>query len=476
MKMKLKLLAFALSFGSTTTLFAQHEGSYTVSQNRLYHDVYILANDSLKGREAGKPEEKMAADYISRQMKEAGLLPKGAGDSSYLAEFRMNYPVIFKDATLKVNDISFKYTVDFGATDLSSSGKVSAPLVNIGKGRPGVDYDLMSGESAVKGRIVIMDIEGTGREDQNLVLDDIIARVKTVVQRGALGVILHTDSRKPVEDILFGSPFTASLDIPVLYVARLPFNQIRRLKDGTCTIAVEIDRTISNPVNVIGWINNHSAKTVVIGAHYDHVGITRSRTGDDKSLQIHNGADDNASGTAVLLELARWATHETGLKYNYIFAAFSAEEKGLFGSKAFCSLPWVNNSNIVYMLNMDMVGRLGCEGDTMSVLGVGSSPVWAPLTDTVQHPDFGLKKISGAPAFSDHAPFLKKNIPVIYFTSGIHPDYHTPKDDTDLVNFRGMAELASYLQRFIRSAENVPQIPFRKIGTLQQTRAYLQTF
>jgi Zn-dependent M28 family amino/carboxypeptidase len=321
-----------------------------------------------------------------------------------------------------------------------------------------------------------MDIDGTGQEDKNIMLNDIITRVKTVVQRGALGVVLHTDSRKPIEDILFGSPFTVSLNVPVVYVARLPFNKIRRVNNGTCSIAVEVDRTVSNPVNVIGWINNHASKTVVVGAHYDHVGVTRSRTGEDKSLQIHNGADDNASGTAALLELARWATKQTGLKYNYIFAAFSAEEKGLFGSKAFCSLPWVNNTNIVYMLNMDMVGRLGCEGDTMSVLGVGSSDVWESLIDTVQHPDFAMKKINGAPAFSDHSPFLKKDIPVIYFTSGIHPDYHTPKDDTELVNFRGMAELVSYLQHFIRSAELVPQIPFRKISTLQQTRAYLQTF
>ena len=476
MNLKLFLLTFTIGIVHTATLFAQATGSYMLSQDRLYRDVYVLANDSLKGREAGKPEEKMAADYISRQMQQAGLLPKGDGDSSYLSEFRMNYPVIFKNATLKVNDISFKYTEEFGATDLSSSGTVSAPFVNIGKGRPGVDYDLKSGESIVKGNIVVMDIDGTGQEDKYMMLNDIIARVKTAVQQGAVGVLLHTDSRKSAEDVLFGSPFTVSLNVPVVYVARLPFNKIRRVNYGTCTIAVEVDRTISNPVNVVGWINNHSAKTVIVGAHYDHVGVTRSRTVEDKSLQIHNGADDNASGTAAMLELARWATQETSLKYNYIFVAFSAEEKGLFGSKAFCSLPWVNNNNIVYMLNMDMVGRLGCEGDTMSVLGVGSSKVWASLIDTVQHPDFAIKKITGAPAFSDHSPFLKKDIPVIYFTSGIHPDYHTPKDDTELVNFRGMTELVSYLQHFIRSAEQLPRIPFQKISTLQQTRAYLQTF
>jgi len=477
MNLKHISLGFTFCLVSSASLFAQHAGSYMVSQNRLYRDVYILANDSLEGREAGKPGEKMAADYISRQMQQLGLRPEGDGDSSFLSEFRMNYPVIFKNATLNVNDIKFEYTEEFGATDLSSSGNVTAPLVNVGKGKSGIDYDSQMGEvSVVAGKIVIMDIDGTGSEDKNVMLNDIIVRVKTAVQKGAMGVILHTDSRKSTEDVLFGSPFTASLDVPVVYVARLAFNKIGKVNNGTCTMAVEVDRTVSKPVNVIGCIDNKSEKTVVIGAHYDHVGVTRSRTGDDKSLQVHNGADDNASGTAAMLELARWAVTEKNLRYNYIFATFSAEEKGLFGSKAFCSMPWVNNNNIVYMLNMDMVGRLGCEGDTMSVLGVGSSKVWEPLIDSVSHPDFALKKINGAPAFSDHSPFLKKGIPVIYFTSGIHPDYHTPKDDTELVNFRGMVELVSYLQRFIRSAEQLPKIPFQKINTIQQTRAYIQTF
>jgi Zn-dependent M28 family amino/carboxypeptidase len=202
----------------------------------------------------------------------------------------------------------------------------------------------------------------------------------------------------------------------------------------------------------------------------------RDSRGTGPEPQIHNGADDNASGTAMMLELARWATSNKGLKYNYIFAAFSAEEKGLFGSKAFCSRSWVNNKNIVYMLNLDMVGRLGCQGDTLRALGVASSLVWDKLLETVEHPDFSIKKISGAPAFSDHSPFLKKDIPVIYFTTGLHPDYHTPKDDTELINFAGMTEIEAYLKRYILSAEALPEIPFHKINTLQNTKAYLQTF
>jgi len=447
-----------------------------LTDERLRADVTLLACDSLKGREAGTIGEQMASDYISKQMLRIGLLPKGDHEGSFISEFRMNYPVIFKKAKLRVDDIEFKYVEEFGATDLSSQGNVTAPLINIGKGISGSDGDSENNYD-VSGKIVLIDIApGPVEKDNAAILAAIIESVSSVVQQGAAGVILYNSSRKTTEDVLFGSPFTESLNIPVVYIARLPFNKISNIKTGTCSLSVEIDRTVTKPANVIGWIDNKSSKTVVIGAHYDHVGITKSRTGDDKTLQIHNGADDNASGTAALLELARWAVMDESLKYNYVFAAFSAEEKGLFGSKAFCSRPWVNNDNIVYMLNMDMLGRLGCQGDTISALGVGSSVVWDQILDSVQHPDFSIKKINGAPAYSDHSPFLKKGIPVIYFTTGLHPDYHTPKDDTELINFEGMVELKSYLQNFIRTSESLPEIPFQKIHTFQNTRAYIQTF
>ncbi len=447
--------------------------------DRMKADLSILASDSLQGREAGTIGEQMASDYISKQMRLSGLLPKGDKEGSYLSEFRMNYPVIFKEAKLRVNNIDFKHDEEFGATDLSSAGEVTAPLINIGDGNA-ASNDKKHRKSRiydVNGKIVILDIASGSENVENYVLlHEIIARVKAVVELGAVGVILHNSSRKSNEDLLFGSPFTESLNVPVVYVARLSFNKISKIKTGTSTLSVEIDRTVSKPANVIGWIDNKSDKTIVIGAHYDHLGIAKSRTGSDKTLQIHNGADDNASGTAAMLELARWVSGNKSLKYNYLFVAFSAEEKGLFGSKAFCSRPWVNNKNIFYMLNLDMVGRLGSQGDTISALGVASSTVWEQMLDSIRHPDFSIKKINGAPAFSDHSPFLKKGIPVIYFTTGLHPDYHTPKDDTEFINFKGMVEIEDYLRNFIQSAETLPEIPFQKIGPLQNTKAFIQTF
>jgi len=448
---------------------AQFNLPEATSESRMHRDISILASDSMQGREAGTVGEQMASAYISNQMRDIGLLPKGDSENSYLSKFRMSFPVIFKKASLSVNDIDFKYIEDFGATDLSSAGNINARLINVGKSS---SYS----ETDVNGKVVLIDIaNGWKHEDNATILAVIISKVKNAVNKGAVAIILHNSSRNTMEDVLFGSPFTQEFDVPVVYIARLPFNKIRNIKTANCMLSVEIDRTVSKPANVIGWINSNSSKTVVIGAHYDHVGITKGKgTGPDP--QIHNGADDNASGTAALLEIARWAVNNESLKYNYIFAAFSAEEKGLFGSKAFCALPWVNNNNILYMLNLDMVGRLGCQGDTVSVLGIASSPVWEKLIDESEHPYFSFKKISGAPPFSDHAPFLKKEIPVIYFTTGLHPDYHTPKDDTELINLKGMAELVSYIRIFLRQAEALPEIPFHKINTLQHTKAYIQTF
>jgi len=479
--MKITLIKVAFLFLCIVYLqeaFSQNPGS-NPSVERMRYDVTLLASDSLQGREAGTPGEQMASAYISQKMAEIGLLPKGNAPGSYYSSFRMSFPVVFKDVKLRVNDIEFQYSEDFGATDLSASGSVTAPVIYVGKGLNGSESPGNQEKEIndVKGKIVILDIASKLKTNENdCIINEIVNKVKKLESKGAKGVILHNSSNNPVENYLFGSPFTESLNIPVVYIARLPFNKIRKVKKGTGFLSVEIDRTISNPLNVIGWVDNKSAKTIIVGAHYDHVGITKDRKGDDKTPKIHNGADDNASGTAAMLELARWAVNNETLRHNYIFVAFSAEEKGLFGSKAFCSRSWVNNDTILYMLNMDMVGRLGCEGDTIHVLGVSSSPVWEQVLDNLEHPDFSVKKINGAPAFSDHAPFLKKEIPVIYFTTGIHPDYHTPYDDSGFINYEGMSEIQAYLRQFLRAAEALPAIPFHKINTFQQTKALIQTF
>lgn len=447
------------------------------SANRIFKDLSILASDSLQGRDAGSIGGEKAAVYIANQMKEIGLKPAGDYNDSYFRRFTMNYPVRFKKATLTINKMQFEYPSDFGATDFSASGAASGELVDVGSGIFDVataidDYKGVD----VKGKIVLFDVAiGAGFGDLNEALLSIESRVKTAEKRGAIAILLHNSTRKGIEDVMFGSPFIDSISIPVLYIARIPFGKIKKTMKANCSLSAEIKRTTSRPANVVGIIDNKAKKTVVIGAHYDHLGLTIN--GDENGRhEPYNGADDNASGTAMLLELARWANNNESLKYNYLFVAFSAEEKGLFGSKAFAKAAEINPSNIAYMLNMDMVGRLGCQGDTISILGVGTSAVWNSLIDKLDSPDFHIKKIQGAPPFSDHAPFVKKEIPVAYFTTGIHKQYHTPADDIELINIQGMVEVYAYIRNFIRNAEILPEIPFDKLNFLQQSRAYISVF
>jgi hypothetical protein len=329
----------------------------------------------------------------------------------------------------------------------------------------------------LSGKIVLLDIAVKAKPtDNEAFVRDVAHKIELLKQRGAIAVILHNSSKALAEDALFGSAFTSSCGIPVLYMARMPFGKIRKIKSAPCELSVVIDRTVLNPANVVGYLDNKSNRTVVIGAHYDHLGLETVSPELDRPPRVFNGADDNASGVAMMLELARWAKNNESLKYNYLFVAFSAEEKGLFGSKAYCSNALVNNNSVFYMLNLDMVGNLGGEGDTIKALGIASSSIWNDLLEKVDHPDFSIKKIAGAPPFSDHAPFLKKGIPVIFFTTGLHKRYHTPDDDTEYLNLTGMVELLTYLRNFIKSAEALPDIPARKVNGLQSARAYLQTF
>jgi len=228
-----------------------------------------------------------------------------------------------------------------------------------------------------------------------------------------------------------------------------------------------------NYYNVIGLIDNNASETVVIGAHYDHVGMGNfgSRYGKNK---IHNGADDNASGTVTIIEIARYLSVHTPKRYNYLFIAFSAEEKGLLGSYFFINSPLAKQYKIAYMLNLDMVGRLkkGLR-KKLILFGYGSSTEWKELIKNNKPEKIRLKKVKYGPPFSDHSCFYEKQIPVLYFTTGLHSDYHTPFDDIEFINFDGMAHIAEYISKLIPEIEKIEQLNYRKCKSGEISRGYL---
>lgn len=217
--------------------------------------------------------------------------------------------------------------------------------------------------------------------------------------------------------------------------------------------------------NVVGFLDNKSASTLVIGAHYDHLGHEDGRGSSleaDPKGKIHNGADDNASGIAGLLELARiFSENKVQEPVNFLFIAFSAEEAGLIGSKHFLEHPAKGTGLIRCMLNMDMIGRLRDSTKTLTLGGVGTSPVWIPLVRNLNR-DFVLNFDSAGMGPSDHASFYLKDIPVLHFFSGTHSDYHKSTDDAEKINYPGEVKIIDYIKRIADSVSRMPTIPFTK--------------
>ena len=229
------------------------------------------------------------------------------------------------------------------------------------------------------------------------------------------------------------------------------------------------DTSLANVVdrmgyNVVGFLDNKAPFTIVIGAHYDHLGLGHDHNSLDANPdgKIHNGADDNASGTAGVLELARYFSgNKTKEKYNFLFLCFSGEELGLLGSKRWCESPDIPLNSINYMLNMDMIGRLNDSTKKIVVYGVGTSPVFVPLIDSIPS-KLVIKKDSSGIGPSDQTSFYLKDIPVLHFFTGQHSDYHKPSDDVEKINVNGEVMVLEYIASLIERTCSYPKMAFQK--------------
>tara|TARA_R110001599_G_scaffold61_4_gene237 strand:- start:920 stop:2140 length:1221 start_codon:yes stop_codon:yes gene_type:complete len=211
--------------------------------------------------------------------------------------------------------------------------------------------------------------------------------------------------------------------------------------------------------NVVAFIDNKAKNTVIIGAHFDHLGY-----GGDGSLYrdsikaIHNGADDNASGVAVMLNLAS-NLKNTNTSNNYLFIAFSGEEMGLLGSNYFVKNPTIDTKAVSYMINMDMVGRL--KDSALAVYGTGTSPVFNEILKSHNNGFRLIQKESGVGP-SDHTSFYLADMPVLHFFTGQHEDYHKPSDDTETLNYEGMASISNYIYTIISDLNDNGKLVFKK--------------
>ena len=226
-------------------------------------------------------------------------------------------------------------------------------------------------------------------------------------------------------------------------------------------------------LDVVGFLDNGAENTVVIGAHYDHLGLGNDKNSLQANSQgmIHNGADDNASGTAGMLELARYfSKNDEKEPFNFLFMGFSGEELGLIGSKKWCEKPTYPLEKVNYMINMDMIGRLNPDSRTLLVYGVGTSPVWVPILDGLKS-SFKMVKDSSGIGPSDQTSFYLKNIPVLHFFTGQHADYHKPSDDAERINYAGEQEVLAFIVSVINDTRSKGKLAFLPTRNNSLTRS-----
>jgi Zn-dependent M28 family amino/carboxypeptidase len=267
-------------------------------------------------------------------------------------------------------------------------------------------------------------------------------KARDAAKKGAKALFIYnTDESKP--DMRYtGNDKDQTLPIPVIFVRNA--ESVKYFTDEAATLQIKLNikftRNSRTGHNILAYLDNGARTTIVLGAHYDHLGMGEegNSLSGIKEKQIHNGADDNASGIAALLELSKLLKKSRLKNNNYLFIAFSGEEQGLLGSRYFVDNPTINLPKINYMINMDMIGRLNDSSKTLTVGGYGTSPHWAKLiTRPKKEVFFHIRYDSSGTGPSDHTSFYRKNIPVLFFFTGLHSDYHKPGDDFNKLNYTG---------------------------------------
>lgn len=477
---------------------------------RMKKDIFFLASDECEGRGVGTKGLDRAADYIADQFKKIGLQP-GGSDGAYFQPFPFGTGAQLDGATTLVltgpqgQKIALKQGVDFQVIGSSGSGKVSAPLIFAGYGvtAKGIAYDDFAGID-VKGKIVVtlrrlprwnskeLPFDGANK-DQLAALD---AKQQGAKKHQAAAVLLVNDASELLNDGLLSFQGTRGLS-----TVSMPFAQIKRsfvddvlrsstgmglletekaidgdlkprsaaLTGWTANLDVKIKRQETLVKNVIGVIEGKGPlahETVVVGAHYDHLGYGSFGSLAPKAKgKIHYGADDNGSGTTSLIELARrFAALKNRAGRRVVFIAFTAEESGLIGSRYYTTnAPIFPLKDTTAMFNLDMVGRLKdpADGSKPKLLVEGSDTAkgFDELV-TKLNPGFDIVKKNSRGFFaSDQYSFYMQKIPVVFFWTGEHADYHRPTDTADKINVSGMKRITDYAEKVIDHLRTDPKRP-----------------
>ena len=437
---------------------------------RIQEDICILAADSLLGRETGTLGEWMARKYIEAKYKEIGLKP--LFDTSYFETFTYSDDDFLGAGTaMELNGKKLQLYKDFYPIGFSSSDTISGEMVFVGTGivceNAGInDYQNIQN---LDGKIALIDLAVPDKiMEKKGVWDSAqkIIRVERAISLGAKAVIFISTEKNygtPSKDPNF---YKERVSVPVVFVTDNA--SINTANPGKAMIMTDIGRSGERVAyNVGGFIDNGAQNTVVIGAHYDHLGLGFFGSRDVGDNNIHNGADDNASGVAGVLELARRLMVSDLKKNNYIFLAFSGEEKGLIGSEKFLTNGNFQKERINYMIDLDMIGRLDAK-KKIKIYGTGTSDLWEKAIDNVGDKGFKITRIKTGIGGSDHMSFAQHKIPAIFIHTGLHDDYHKAVDDCNLINFEGENEVLKYAYDLIRYLDDKGKITFQIAGMLDE--------
>jgi aminopeptidase YwaD len=480
--------------------FAQQNPEITAKE--LKKDVFYLASDSLKGRKPGTPEGDLAANFIREQFRAAGL--------KLLADNGFQYFEIVTDVALgennhlKFKDFNGTVKQDFIPLVFSSNGEVNAPVVFAGYGFD-IDQDSLKWKDYngiyVKGKWVMIfrgDPELDNPDSKFIPYGDIRGKVLTAKDHGAAGVFLVTPKSIDKDDKLMvlrteNNEVTSGIPVinirhtigdQLLQASGLTLDSLERMLNRTrkpmsFSIPVQVSCTSdviqkkARTENVIGMIEGTDPvlkdEYIVIGGHYDHLGFGGQGSGSrmPDTVAIHNGADDNASGTALVMEMAgKLASVRSQLKRSIIFISFTGEEMGLLGSKYFVDHPDVELKKIKAMFNFDMVGRYDKDKKAISVSGTGTSLEGDSILRMFEKQlPFAVTHSPEGFGPSDHASFYASNIPVFFYTTGTHMDYHTPFDDADKLDYDMEKTIGDYAFNTILYMDDMPHdLSFRESG------------
>ena len=478
---------------------------------RIEADVYYLASDELEGRLAGSPGAEMAAEYISSEFSELGLLPGDSIEGDYCQDFEITTSVTpgennHLSVTSPEGFISLGMRTDYIPVYLSADGEIEADVVFAGYGitAPEKDWDDYANLD-VDGKAVLC-LKGEPRmSDPDFTLGGIYPmeysgiRYKSMNawRHGAAALILVTgpanipeDGQDPLIPLNQRSAYGRS-EIPVIQVSQdtlailwstmqAPLEMYQgemdrhlmgfgaHLEGIRISLAVDLERTTVHTCNVAGIVPGSDPELaeeyIIVGAHYDHIGwgdVNSKYEGEDR--QIHNGADDNASGVSAVMELARmFAESPDKPSRSILLICFSAEELGLLGSQAYVDSPLVPMENTSLMINLDMVGRASPGDDDWPyciVNGIASAPGLAEIVpDTTPDGVVELIKNPNPYGGGDYMPFHSAKIPFLNFFTDVHDDYHCPSDDPETLNYPGMVSIIGVVYEVTRQVADLPEI------------------